>query len=208
MIRDRNANTPMAGQMPRILGLRKDAGKSYRLISWLIAGKAVSEVVATRLHLDASPEAVWNHIMFYEEVPGRPPLLLGALLPQPVRTEGDKTRVGAMIRCVYKGGDLVKRVTSVQAPHLLQFDVIEQNLGIEHCIVTRGGSYQLNFSGDGTDVSLITNYLAYLRPRFLWRPLEAFLVYQLHSHILSGVCAAVLPGNHAVRTAVAESLTP
>ena len=141
--------------------------------------------------------------MFYEEVPGRPAFLLRALLPYPVRTEGDKTRVGATVRCAYRGGELAKRITTTEPPHLLQFDVIEQRLGIEGCILTRGGSYQIETQGDASDVVLITNYQAYLRPRYLWRPLEALLVDQLHVHILRGIGAAVLRRNPAVGPAVA-----
>ena len=161
-------------------------------MSWLFARKAVNEAVATRVRFNGSPEEVWDHIMFYEEVPGRPAFLLRALLPYPVRTEGDKTRVGATVRCAYRGGDLAKRITAIEPPHLLQFEVIEQRLGIEGCILTLGGSYQIYACGDASDVVLITNYQAYLRPRYLWRPLEALLVSQLHIHILRGICAAVL----------------
>ena len=175
-------------------------------MSWLFARKAVSEAVATRIRFNASPEAVWNHIMLYEEVPGRPPFLLRALLPHPVRTEGDKTRVGATVRCVYEGGDLVKRITTVEPPRFLEFEVVEQRLGIEDCILTLGGSYEIYTCGDATDVMLITNYQAYLRPRYLWRPLEASWYDQLHGHILRGVCAEVLPRNPVVRPFVAESL--
>ena len=115
-----------------------------RLLSWLFARKGVNEAVATRISFDCSPEEVWNHIMFYEEVPGRPAFLLRAMLPYPIRTEGDKTRVGATVRCAYRGGDLVKRITAIEPPHLLQFEVIEQRLGIEGCILTLGGSYQID----------------------------------------------------------------
>ena len=193
MVRGRNADMQAAERMQTPRRLRTHAAGWYRLVSWLFARQGVSEVVATRIRFNASPEAVWNHIMFYEEVPGRPAFLLRALLPYPVRTEGDKTRVGATVRCAYSGGDLVKRITHVEPPHLLQFEVIEQRLGIEGCILTRGGSYQISMRGEASDVVLITNYRAYLRPRYLWRPLEALLVSQLHNHILRGVRAAVLP---------------
>lgn len=144
--------------------------------------------------------------MLYEEVPGRPSLLLRMLLPQPVRTEGDKTRVGSSVRCVYQAGDLVKRITEVVRPRSLQFEVIGQSLGIEDCIRTRGGSYQIVSCRDATDVVLITNYDAYLHPRRVWRPLEALLVRQLHTHILRGMYAAVAPRNQAIRPA-ANSLS-
>jgi hypothetical protein len=187
---------------------RKSPTGWYWLASRLCGRKAVNESVATRVHVNASPEAVWNHILFYEEIPGRAPFLLRALLPHPVRTEGDKTSAGATVRCTYKGGDLVKRITSVEPPRFLQFEVIEQHLGIESCALALGGSYQIRASGSATDVILITNYLAYLHPRFLWRPLEALLVKQLHRHILHGVRADLLAGNPAVRPAVVESATP
>ena len=206
MISDQNAEVHLTAPMPTTRRPRKRTAGLYRFVSWLFARNAVSEAVATRVRFNASQEAVWNHIMLYEEIPVRPPFLLRALLPRPVRTEGDKTRVGATVRCVYKGGDLVKRITTVDPPHFLEFEVVEQRLGIEDCILTLGGSYEICTCGDGTNVILITHYQAYLRPRHLWRALEALLVRQLHRHILRGVCAEVLPRNPALRGFAAESL--
>ncbi|MGB7022205.1 MAG: hypothetical protein WBD73_00260 [Candidatus Acidiferrales bacterium] len=208
MIRDRVVEMRVAEPSPATARVKKHGAGRYRPASWLFAREGVSEAVATRVHFDASPEAAWDRLMFFEEVPGRAPLLLRALLPRPIRTEGDKTRIGTKVRCVYKGGDLVKRITSVEAPHLLEFEVVDQRLGIEDCIRTLGGSYQIYSCGDAADVVLITNYEAYLRPRSLWRPLETLLVSQLHKHILRGVSAAVFHRDPAVRPAVAESLKP
>jgi len=178
----------------------------YRLVRWVFAQKAVSEAIVTRVQFDASPDTVWNHLVFYEEVPGPAPLLLRMLLPHPVRTEGDKTRLGAVVRCAYRGGDLIKRITAVEPPHFLQFEVVGQRLGIEDCVLTQGGSYQILDRGDATEVVLVTNYQAYLRPRYLWRPLEARLVSQLHGHILRGLNTALLATSPAVRPGARESL--
>ncbi len=206
MISGRNPETKVIEPMPGAEYPKNHKEVWYRLVSWLFAHEAVSEAVVTRVHFNASPEAVWNRIMFYEEVPGRPPFLLRALLPRPVRTEGDKTRVGATVRCVYRKGDLVKHISTVEPTSCLQFEVVEQHLGLEGCILTLSGSYHIYACGDATDVVLTTNYQAYLHPRYLWRPLEALLVNQLHSHILRGVCSAVLPENPDIRLDVAESL--
>jgi hypothetical protein len=170
-------------------------------VSQLFAREAVSESVATRMHFDAWPEAVWEGLVLYEEIPGHPPLLLRAFLPHPLRTEGDKTRIGELVRCTYSEGILVKRITAVEPPYLLRFDVVEQNLGIEGCVLTKGGSYRSSPCEGGTDVTLVTHYLAYLRPRRLWRPLEAMLVRRLHRHILSAVRAALLPAGSVARAA-------
>jgi hypothetical protein len=198
----------MTERMPTRRRPRNHAARRYRLVSWLFARQAMREAVSTRVHVNASPEMVWNRIMLYEEVPGQPPFLLRVLLPHPDRTEGDKTRVGAMVRCAYREGRLVKRITSVEPPHFLKFEVIEQRLGIEGCTLTLGGSYQIYPCEDATDVLLTTNYLAYLRPRFLWRPLEALLVGQLHNHILDGVRRALLLTDRGVLAAVVEFPTP
>src|SRR6202162_3336220 len=159
------------------------------LVGWLFPRNLTTEAVATTVGFDAPPEAVWQRILLYEEVPLGPPLLLRVLLPPPVRTDGEKTRVGATIQCTYSGGDLLKRITVVEPPHLLRFDVIEQRLGIEGCINVLGGSYEIRADGDGSAVVLTTNYRGHLRPRRLWRPFERFLVHQMHGHILDGMRA-------------------
>ena len=199
-----NLEMEATGPLPTSARLRKSTAGKYRLVSWVFARQAVKETVATRVHFDAAPQAIWDELMFYEEVPGRAPFLLRALLPEPLRTEGDKTQVGTTVRCIYSGGaKLVKRITNVGAPHLLRFEVIEQRLGIEDCIRTVGGSYQIWAYGDASDIVLTTNYRAHLCPRMLWRPLEEALVKELHRHILRGLEAAVRSRNNATRPAIA-----
>jgi hypothetical protein len=187
--------------MPSV-GARDRAAGRFRLVSWLFARTGVQGAVTTRLRLNASPVTVWDHIMFYEDVPGRPSLLLRALLPYPVRTHGDKTRVGTTVRCEYKRGNLVKRITTVDSPYRLRFDVIEQQLGIEDCVRTVGGSYQISPCGDASEVVLTTMYHSFLRPRSFWRPFESLVLTRLHGHILQGLESAVDPRGVANRAAV------
>lgn len=182
------------------------AAEGYRALSFLFARKPHDESVATQIHWDAGAETVWNRLLFYEEVPGKPPLPLRLLLPRPVRTEGGKTRPGETCRCIYHGGELLKRITAVEPPHRVEFEVIAQRLGIEGCALTLGGSYQIRPCGDGIVLVLRTNYRAYLRPRCLWRHVEAFLIGQLHGHILRGVCAGLPVTSRAARAARAGSL--
>jgi hypothetical protein len=171
--------------------VRERAAAWYRVLTWLFARTEVRDAVTTRVRVEASPETVWDHLMFYEDVPGRPSFFLRALLPHPLRTHGDKTRLGTTVRCEYDRGDLVKRITAVDSPRWLRFEVTEQRLGIEDCVRTLGGSYQISRCGDATEVVLTTMYRAFLRPRFLWRPFEVFVATRLHGHILRGVSAAV-----------------
>jgi hypothetical protein len=163
------------------------------LACFFIGREASSEAVTTRARFAADPESVWNRILFYEEVPGPPPLLLRILLTCPRRTEGDKTVIGSRVRCVYNSGYLIKRITALEPRREMRFEVIEQKLGIERCVIATGGSYEIRSCNDGADVALTTHYLSRLRPRSLWRPLEKSVARRLHWHILNGMRSAVSP---------------
>jgi hypothetical protein len=149
------------------------------------------EAVGTSVHFDASPEIVWQGMLFYEEVPRRPMPLLRMFLPAPLRTQGEKTRVGAIIECTYDGGYLEKRITAAERARFVRFDVLVQRLGVEDCISMSGGSYEMSAKGGGTELVLTTQYRGHIRPRWLLRPLERFLAHRLHRHILDGMRAAL-----------------
>ena len=173
------------------IDLGKGVERWPRFLSALFAGVGVSETVVTRVEMDAGPEKVWQGILFYEEVPGRAPWLLRTFMPCPVRTEGGKGEVGATVLCTYHLGDLVKRITAVEPPRLIAFEVVEQCLGIEGCVRTEGGSYEIQPRGDGSTILLRTRYRAFLHPRWLWRPWERVVTNQLHHHVLQGIGASV-----------------
>jgi hypothetical protein len=145
------------------------------------------EAVTTTLRLDRSVEQAWEGLRFYEDIPTRPSALLRILLPTPVRSEGQKVQPGGLVRCTYDGGRLTKRITTADPPHLLRFEVVEQQLGIEHCVSIAEGSYEFRQLGRGCEVLLTTAYRGHLRPRFLWRPLERALAHAVHRHILEGM---------------------
>ncbi|MCC7383397.1 MAG: hypothetical protein IT384_16285 [Deltaproteobacteria bacterium] len=151
-----------------------------------------SEAVVTAMQFPVPPETVWKGMMFYEDVPTRPFWFLRAFLPSPVRSEGEKTRVGASIRCTYDDGHLIKRMTEVEPARGVRFDVIEQNLGLEGCITMQGGSYEIRAQGGGSEVVLTTRYFGHLRPRFFWRLFERYLAHRVHRHILDGMRALPL----------------
>lgn len=161
------------------------------LLGRIFARDPVAEEVSTHVHFPSHPEAIWNEIIFYEEVPGHAPLPLRWFMPAPVRTVGAKCSIGAMVRCIYQSGHLVKRITVLDSPSLLRFEVVEQHLGIEGCAIAKGGSYEIYHSGDESDIVLTTRYCAFLHPRWLWRPLEKLVAHQLHMHVLNGMRAAM-----------------
>lgn len=160
------------------------------------------DAVTTRAGFEAPPHEVWQKMIFYEEVPQRPPLLLRLFLPSPVKTQGGGKRVGATVECSYSSGNLIKRFTVLEPPSLVRFDVIGQNLGVERCVTTVEGSYEIRADGCGSEVALTTRYRGHLRPRWLWRWLEGLLAHQLHRHILVGMGANRALSRKAVSSAV------
>ncbi len=144
-----------------------------------------ARTVVTRMDFSASPQQVWDGLMFYEQIEETPPLLLRLLLPVPLRTEGPKSVVGDQATCVYEGGHLLKRVTRIDPCRHYGFEVAEQNLALGGGLVLSGGSYTLSQrQGGRTEVAVTTRYLSRRRPGWLWRPIEATVCHVFHRHLL------------------------
>jgi hypothetical protein len=71
----------------------------------------------------APREAVWEALMFYEEVTKTRPFILRRFLPTPIGTEGCKSEVGGEVKCRYVDGHLVKRVTRIVRGHNYAFEL-------------------------------------------------------------------------------------
>ena len=148
--------------------------------------------VVTEMTYAAAPGRVWDGLMFYEQIPSRPPLHLRLLLPDPIRVEGRRSAVGDETLCVYDRGHLLKRVTRIVPRRHYGFDVVEQDLAIGREIRLTGGSYTLRELPDGsTRIGLETRYVSPVRPRWLWGLVEAAVCHAFHRHILGAMRHAV-----------------
>jgi len=135
----------------------------------------------------AAADAVWDALMFYEEIAEDRPCLLRRLLPTPIGTQGCKSEVGSDVKCRYVGGHLLKRVTRIVRRHHYEFKVVEQNLALGG-IRLLGGDYTLrNLSKSRTRVALATHYASPNCPRWLFRRLEATICHSFHHYILSAM---------------------
>ena len=145
-------------------------------------------IVATSMTFEASRERAWNSLLFYEELERRPPLHLRLLLPVPIRTEGDKKRVGGEAMCLYQDGHLVKRTTRIVEGQLYEFEVAEQALVLGGSMRLSGGRYILRDAGPGlTEVSVETRYTSSKWPRWFWRPAEKLVCHMFHRFLLRSI---------------------
>ena len=141
--------------------------------------------VVTSMVFSAPADRVWNGLVFYEELGGRPPLHLRLLLPVPIRNVGKVSDVGDEATCLYEGGHLLKRITRIEAGDLYEFEVAEQALSVGGNMRLCGGRYRLRPLSEGrTEVSVETRYTSRKWPRWLWRPLEKMVCHWFHRYLL------------------------
>lgn len=145
-------------------------------------------VVETGLTVDATPEEAWNAIMFYEDVEHAPPWLLHLALPQPIRSEGNKEREGEVVRCFYNCGTISKRISRVERPRRLSFEVVEAVMRSENYAELKDGSFEIEPVGERQSrITLTTRYERKLRPAWIWEPIERKVIHTLHGHVLEGM---------------------
>jgi hypothetical protein len=143
--------------------------------------------VTTYQDFFAAADAVWDALMFYEEIAEDRPFLLRHFLPSPIGTEGCKSEVGSDLKCRYVGGHLLKRVTRIVRGQNYAFEVVEQNLALGR-IRLLGGDYTLHIlSEDCTRVALATRYASPNCPRWLFARLETAVCHSFHHYILSAM---------------------
>lgn len=144
--------------------------------------------IITRATFPTSRAKTWQSLLFYEEVKERPPIHLRLLLPVPIRTEGDKKRVGGEAMCLYEGGHLLKRTTRIEEGTLYEFEVAEQALAVGGSMRLSGGRYTLRELGPNlTEVAVETRYTSTKWPRWFWGPLERFVCHMFHRFLLGSM---------------------
>jgi hypothetical protein len=135
----------------------------------------------------AAADAVWDTLIFYEEIAEDRPFFLRYFLPIPIGTQGCKSEVGSDVKCQYATGHLLKRVTRIVRRRNYTFQVVEQHLDLGG-IRLLGGDYTLRtLSKDRTRVALATHYASPNSPRWLFGRVEAAVCHSFHRYILSGM---------------------
>jgi hypothetical protein len=146
-----------------------------------------SASVTTCQDFFAAPDAVWDALMFYEEITEDRPFLLRRFLPTPIGSQGCKSTIGGDVKCQYVGGHLVKRVTHIIAKRSYAFEIVEQNLALRG-IRLLGGDYTLHVHSEHcTRVALATHYASLNCPRWVFGCLEAAVCHSFHRYILSAM---------------------
>ena len=149
---------------------------------------AQAATIKTRMTITTSRDKVWDGLLFYEEIGGRPPAHLRLLLPVPIRTEGKVSEVGSETMCWYEDGHLLKRITRVEPGQLYEFEIAEQSVSVGGRMRLSGGGYSLRELPYGTtEVAVETCYSSTRWPRWFWRPLEGMVCHSFHRYLLGSI---------------------
>ena len=155
---------------------------------WTDNVRPTVRLVVTSQNVSASAEAVWDALMFYEDIAKPAPFFLRRIVPRAIGSEGCKSEVGNEVKCRYVSGHLLKRVTRLVHGQSYAFDVVEQNLPLHGGIRVLGGEYVLHqLSAQRTRVALSTRYESPTRPRWLCGWLETAVCHAFHRHILAAM---------------------
>lgn len=141
------------------------------------------EEVVTQIEVPGKSQDVFEKLHFYEGSELTPPRILKIALPNPLRVEGNMFEEGAIVKCLYEEGHLVKKMTSVEENKLVAFDVIKQVNIEDRSVRLISGKISLEESGDKVIVTMTTRYVPKLGARLLWRQSERLIVKALHEHI-------------------------
>lgn len=160
--------------------------------------------VVTSVEVDAPPEAVWEHVVGFEELPppGRLVFRLGIAHPRRARIDGEG--VGAIRRCEFSTGAFVEPITVWEPGRRLSFDVVRQPPPLEewspyasihpphldgYFRSVRGEFRLTPLPGGRTRLEGSTWYELDLAPRHYWRIHADWLVHRIHERVLEHVKA-------------------
>ena len=163
--------------------------------------------VTTSIDVAAPPEAVWDAVVAFPEIPASdlPAWYFRLGVSYPIRARIDGTGVGAVRRCEFSTGDFVEPITTWDPPRLLAFDVVENpptmseltpwgavlaphlDAGIFR---SERGEFRLEPLPDGgTRLSGTTWYHLDMAPGWYWTMWSDAVLHKIHLRVLEHVTA-------------------
>ncbi|MGH9773338.1 MAG: DUF805 domain-containing protein [Candidatus Acidiferrales bacterium] len=155
--------------------------------------------VQTAIEINAPPEAVWNQVVAFSEIPPPRELLFRAGIAYPIRAEILGRGPGAERHCVFSTGAFVEPIQVWDEPHLLKFSVSENpppmaewtpyhRIDAPHLhgyLVSNGGQFLLTpLPGGRTRLEGTTWYRHSLWPAGYWRLWSDAIIHRIHLRVL------------------------
>lgn len=158
--------------------------------------------VTTSVEIDAPPEAVWNNVVGFSELPPPPEWFFRLGIAYPMRATIQGTGVGAVRHCEFSTGPFVEPITTWDPPRKLAFDVTSQPPSmtelspyqhvdaphLEGYMVSRGGEFRLVPLPNGrTRLEGSTFYTLSIYPESYWVVWGELLLHSIHGRVLDHI---------------------
>jgi len=159
--------------------------------------------VLTVVEVDAPPEVVWRHVVFFPDLPAASEWFFRCGIACPVRARIVGTGVGAVRHCEFTTGDFVEPITVWDEPHRLAFDVAEQPDPMvelspwrhvhpphlhDRSLQSRRGEFRLVDLGAGrTRLEGRTWYVFDIHPQGYWTLWSDLSIHAIHRRVLDHI---------------------
>jgi len=155
----------------------------------------------SEIHIDAPPDAVWEHVVSFSELPPPSDWLLQTGIACPLRARIEGEGVGAVRYCEFTTGPFVEPITVWDPPHTLGFNVVEQpepmhewspydevfSPHLKDTMMSQRGQFELIETDQGTLLRGTTWYTLDLAPAPYWRLWSDFVVHRIHMRVLKHI---------------------
>ena len=155
--------------------------------------------VKTAIEINAPPEAVWEKVVAFSELPDPEDWLFRLGLAYPIRATIHGEGVGAERHCVFSTGSFVEPIEVWDEPRLLKFSVTSNPPPMEewtpyrtvhpphldNFLVSNGGQFLLSaLPGGRTQLEGTTWYRHSMWPATYWRLWSDEIIHRIHWRVL------------------------
>jgi hypothetical protein len=166
--------------------------------------RPADRVAMTAVDVDASPDAVWRHVLSFSDIEAPRGWLFRTGLAYPIRARIEGTGRGAVRSCEFNTGTFREPITVWDAPRVLAFDVSHQPPPlkewspysrvyaphIDGFFRTSHGEFRLVPLGGGrTRLEGRTWYSLDMAPALYWTAIADGIVHAIHQRVLEHVKA-------------------
>ena len=160
--------------------------------------------VTTSIEVNASPEAVWRHVVSFSDISAAPAWYFRTGLAYPLRARIEGSGVGAVRHCEFTTGAFIEPITAWDAPRRLAFNVAAQPPPLQEWSpysavyaphldgffrTSRGEFRLVAIDGGRTRLEGTTWYSLDMRPVLYWNSIADAILHAVHRRVLEHVKA-------------------
>ena len=158
--------------------------------------------VRTSIDIQAPPEAVWQQVVAFSEIPPPKEWMFRAGIAYPIRAGIQGSGPGAERHCEFSTGTFVEPIQVWDEPRLLKFSVTSNPAPLDEWtpyrhiepphlhgyLVSKGGQFLLTpLPNGGTRVEGTTWYRHSLWPAPYWRLWSDAIIHKIHWRVLNHI---------------------